>query len=208
MCEGVQVVGLYGFEMFVLKDDLLYFMYSFMFYEYCNGVNLLCVQIDSVNQLFDVNCGGCINFGLIVKLCMLIMYLQIVFDLYVCYVNLLNVEFVCVKFDLIDGLLCWVFDYLLYMCDCLLQVMFDVFVECKYLVSLDVFYMGGGVQVFFNFEKLDNGCIMMLYVVFEYLVNLVFVWLMCDIVYYEMLQVVGLLLLWFNDFVQCQYYLQ
>lgn len=189
--DGAQAAGLYGFEMLAPKDDPSHLTYSFTLYEHRNGANMLRVQTDSVNQPFDVNRGGRINLGSTAKLRTLITYLQIVSDLHARYANLSNAELARVKPDPIDGLSRWALDYLSHTRDRSLQAMLDASVERKYSASPDVFYTGGGAQVFSNFEKSDNGRILTLHAAFEHSVNLVFVRLMRDIVHYETLQAAG-----------------
>ncbi|MFP3747701.1 hypothetical protein SB816_32060, partial [Achromobacter sp. SIMBA_011] len=72
----------------------------------------------------------------------------------------------------------------------------------------DVFYTGGGAQVFSNFEKSDNGRILTLHTAFEHSVNLVFVRLMRDIVHYEMLKAAGPSTSWLGDPEQRKHYLE
>ncbi|KPJ34571.1 glycosyl transferase family 51 [Burkholderia multivorans] len=206
--DGAQAAGLYGFEMLAPKDDPSHLTYSFTLYEHRNGANLLRVQTDSVNQPFDVNRGGRINLGSTAKLRTLITYLQIVADLHARYGNMSNAELARVKPDPIDGLSRWALDYLSHTRDRSLQAMLDAAVERKYSASPDVFYTGGGAQVFSNFEKSDNGRIMTLHTAFEHSVNLVFVRLMRDIVHYEMVQTAGPSTSWLGDPEQRKQYLQ
>ncbi|MCA7900269.1 transglycosylase domain-containing protein [Burkholderia cepacia] len=206
--DGAQAAGLYGFEMLAPKDDPSHLTYSFTLYEHRNGANLLRVQTDSVNEPFDVNRGGRINLGSTAKLRTLITYLQIVSDLHARYANLSNAELARVKPDPIDGLSHWALDYLSHTRDRSLQAMLDAAVERKYSASPDVFYTGGGAQVFSNFEKSDNGRILTLHAAFEHSVNLVFVRLMRDIVHYETLQAAGPSSSWLGDPEQRRHYLQ
>ncbi|RQS74981.1 glycosyl transferase family 51 [Burkholderia sp. Bp8963] len=205
---GAQAAGLYGFEMLAPKDDPSHLTYSFTLYERRNGANVLRVQTDSVNEPFDVNRGGRINLGSTAKLRTLVTYLQIVSDLHARYGALSKAELARVKPDPMDGLSLWALDYLSHTQDRSLQSMLDAAVERKYSASPDVFYTGGGAQVFSNFEKSDNHRILTLHQAFAHSVNLVFVRLMRDIVHYEMIQTSGPSSSWLDDPEQRQHYLQ
>ncbi|MBN3790833.1 transglycosylase domain-containing protein [Burkholderia sp. Ac-20353] len=205
---GAQAAGLYGFEMLAPKDDPSHLTYSFTLYERRNGANVLRVQTDSVNEPFDVNRGGRINLGSTAKLRTLVTYLQIVSDLHARYGALSKAELARVKPDPMDGLTLWALDYLSHTQDRSLQSMLDAAVERKYSASPDVFYTGGGAQVFSNFEKSDNHRILTLHQAFAHSVNLVFVRLMRDIVHYEMIQTSGPSSSWLDDPEQRKHYLQ
>ncbi|OJA49958.1 transglycosylase domain-containing protein [Burkholderia ubonensis] len=206
--EGAQAAGLYGYEMLAPKDDPSHLTYSFTLYERRNGANVLRVQTDSVNEPFDINRGGRINLGSTAKLRTIITYLQIVSDLHARYGALSKAELARVKPDPMDGLSLWALDYLSRTQDRSLQAMLDAAVERKYSASPDVFYTGGGAQVFSNFEKSDNHRILTLHQAFAHSVNLVFVRLMRDIVHYEMIQSSGPSSSWLDDPEQRRHYLQ
>ncbi|KVP48891.1 transglycosylase domain-containing protein [Burkholderia ubonensis] len=206
--EGAQAAGLYGYEMLAPKDDPSHLTYSFTLYERRNGANVLRVQTDSVNEPFDINRGGRINLGSTAKLRTIVTYLQIVSDLHARYGALSKAELARVKPDPMDGLSLWALDYLSRTQDRSLQAMLDAAVERKYSASPDVFYTGGGAQVFSNFEKSDNHRILTLHQAFAHSVNLVFVRLMRDIVHYEMIQTSGPSSSWLDDPEQRRHYLQ
>ncbi|KVM77112.1 glycosyl transferase family 51 [Burkholderia ubonensis] len=206
--EGAQAAGLYGYEMLAPKDDPSHLTYSFTLYERRNGANVLRVQTDSVNEPFDINRGGRINLGSTAKLRTIVTYLQIVSDLHARYGALSKAELARVKPDPMDGLSLWALDYLSRTQDRSLQAMLDAAVERKYSASPDVFYTGGGAQVFSNFEKSDNHRILTLHQAFAHSVNLVFVRLMRDIVHYEMIQSSGPSSSWLDDPEQRRHYLQ
>ncbi|KWE47016.1 glycosyl transferase family 51 [Burkholderia ubonensis] len=206
--EGAQAAGLYGYEMLAPKDDPSHLTYSFTLYERRNGANVLRVQTDSVNEPFDINRGGRINLGSTAKLRTIVTYLQIVSDLHARYGKLSKAELARVKPDPMDGLSLWALDYLSHTQDRSLQAMLDAAVERKYSASPDVFYTGGGAQVFSNFEKSDNHRILTLHQAFAHSVNLVFVRLMRDIVHYEMIQTSGPSSSWLDDPEQRKHYLQ
>ncbi|RQR59487.1 glycosyl transferase family 51 [Burkholderia sp. Bp9126] len=206
--EGAQAAGLYGYEMLAPKDDPSHLTYSFTLYERRNGANVLRVQTDSVNQPFDVNRGGRINLGSTAKLRTLITYLQIVSELHARYGAMSNAALARQRPDPLDNLSRWALDYLSHTRDRSLQAMLDAAVERKYSASPDVFYTGGGAQVFSNFEKSDNHRILTLHQAFEHSVNLVFVRLMRDIVHYEMIRTSGPSTSWLGDPAQRRQYLQ
>ena len=190
--DGAQAAGLYGFEMLAPGNDASKIAYSFTLFERRNGANLLRVQTDSVNQPFDVNQGARLNLGSTAKLRTLITYLQIVSELHARYASMSADELRKVTYDKQDQLTRWALDYLCHTKDRSLTAMLDAAVERKYSASPgEMFFTGGGMQAFTNFESSDNSRILTVHRAFQHSVNLVFVRLMRDIVHYEMFQVAG-----------------
>lgn len=110
----VRVVGFVD-DMMLECGDLCGVMYSFMFYECVLGGNCVLVQVDMFDKLFDINEGVKLDLGLIVKLCMLVMYFQIVVELYKCYVDQFVVVLCKVNIFVQNLIECWVVDYFVYM---------------------------------------------------------------------------------------------
>ncbi|MFC0401130.1 transglycosylase domain-containing protein [Paraburkholderia rhizosphaerae] len=198
--DGARAAGLYGKDMLRPQDDPSKISFSFTLFEKNNGQNLMRVQTDSVNQPFDINQGARLNLGSTAKLRTIITYLQIVEELHGRYADMSPEELRAVKPDPSDLLTRWSIDYLLHTKDHSLDAMLDAAIERKYSASAgEMFYTGGGGQVFSNFESSDNGRILTVHRAFQHSVNLVFVRMMRDIVHYEMIQTSGPTTQWLDD---------
>lgn len=166
--------------------------YSFILFECMLSGNQVWVQIDNIDQFFDINEGSKLELGFIVKLWVLVSYLEIVVQIYCDYGGMSVVELCKVEVELFDFIFCWGIDYLVVSCDCDFFVMFQVVMEWCYLVSFyESFFIGGGLYIFNNFCKEDNGCWLMLLEVLCELINLFFVCLLCDLICYDIYQNVG-----------------
>jgi len=197
---GARAAGLYGFEMLRDQDDPSKIAYSFTLFEQHDGVNLLRVQTDSVNQPFDINQGSRLNLGSTAKLRTVITYLQIVSALHQRFMPMSTEELHDVHPDPQDVLTNWALDYMQHNPDRSLSAMLDAAVERRYSANPgETFYTGGGTQTFTNFEAIDNNRILSVHEAFQHSVNLVFVRLMRDIVQYRMTQIAGPSSQWLTD---------
>ncbi|CAB3750266.1 biosynthetic peptidoglycan transglycosylase [Paraburkholderia solisilvae] len=198
--DGARAAGLYGKDMLRPQDDPSKISYSLTLFEKHDGQNLVRVQTDSVNQPFDINQGARLNLGSTAKLRTIVTYLQIVEELHGRYAEMSVDELRAVKPERSDPLTYWAVDYLSHTTDHSLPAMLDAAVERKYSASAgEMFYTGGGGQVFSNFESTDNGRILTVHRAFQHSVNLVFVRMMRDIVHYEMIQTTGPTSQWLDD---------
>jgi membrane peptidoglycan carboxypeptidase len=198
--DGARAAGLYGKDMLRPQDDPSKISFSFTLFEKHGGQNLMRVQTDSVDQPFDINQGARLNLGSTAKLRTIVTYLQIVEELHGRYASMSDDELRAVKPDPSDGLTRWAIDYLLHTKDHSLPAMLDAATERKYSASAgEMFFTGGGGQVFSNFESSDNGRILTVHRAFQHSVNLVFVRMMRDIVHYEMIQTSGPSTQWLDD---------
>ena len=189
--DGAHAAGLVGFEMLRPADDSSKIAYSFTLFERRGGENLMCVQTDSVNEPFDINSGARLNLGSTAKLRTITTYPQIVSALHAKYADqdAKTLRAVIRQVDPSDALTRWALDYLSTTLDRSLPAMLEAAVQRKYSANPgEVFYTGGGVRSFNNFESSDNSQILTVQRAFQHSVNLVFVRLMRDIVHYEMIQ--------------------
>ncbi len=171
------------------KGDPEKIIYSFTLYEKTPQGNLLRVQTDNYNQPFNFNQGSMLNLGSTAKLRTLIHYLEIVAALHERYHGFTRKELRQLKSAPADKISQWAVSYLLHTDDKAIGTMLNSALTRKYSASpYEVFYTGGGVHRFSNFNKKDNLRTVSLRIAFRHSVNLVFIRLMRDIVNYHIYQ--------------------
>jgi membrane peptidoglycan carboxypeptidase len=171
------------------KGDPEKIIYSFTLYEKTPEANLLRVQTDNYNQPFNINQGSKLNLGSTAKLRTLIHYLEIIAALHERYYGLNKKELRQLKSAPADKISQWAVSYLLRAGDKPIEAMLDSALNRKYSASPhEVFYTGGGVHRFSNFDEKDNQRTVSLRNAFRRSVNLVFIRLMRDIVNYHIYQ--------------------
>jgi membrane peptidoglycan carboxypeptidase len=181
----VRASGLVGFRLLGERDDLSRIIYSFTLYERGATGNLLRVQTDNYDQPLDVNEGIRLDLGSTAKLRTLVLYLQIMADLYQQYRG--QPPQVLRKLDIHhrDHLSRWVIDQLQARPAMSLRELLDAALQRRYSASPgEAFFTGGGIHTFVNFDKADNHRILSVRDALQNSVNLVFIRLMRDIVYY------------------------
>ena len=147
------------------------------------------VQTDNYNQPFNINQGSKLNLGSTAKLRTLIHYLEIIAALHERYHGLNKKELSQLKSASSDKISQWAISYLLGTGDQTIEAMLDSALNRTYSASLhEVFYTGGGVHRFSNFNEKDNQRTVSLRNAFRRSVNLVFIRLMRDIVNYHIYQ--------------------
>ena len=167
-------------------------IYSFTLYERKQGVNLLRVQTDNVNQPLNINLNTRLELGSTAKLRTLINYLEIVADLHNKYAGMSAGELKAVPIFPDDHLTEWAVQYLSTTQDRSENAMLEAALQRKYSGNPgEAFYTGGGVHVFENFEKSENFQNFTVASGFQNSVNLVFIRLMRDIVNYYRYRVPG-----------------
>ncbi len=182
---AARTAGLYGHNMLSPKDDLSHLAFSFTLYERGEHANLLRVQTDSLDQPFDINSGARLNLGSTAKLRTLITYLQIMTKLHSLYAETGPQERGMIKLDRHDVLSRWALDYFAAHPHASLPDTLDAAMMRTYSGNpSEAFFTGGGLQKFENFEPSENTRNMTVREGFQHSVNLVFVRLMRDIVYY------------------------
>lgn len=167
-------------------------VYSFSLWERGPGANLLRVYADSYDQPLNVNEGTKLELGSTAKLRALAHYLEIVSVLHQEYSNLPVSELQAAQGKAADPLTRWAIDYLLSVQDKSRPAMLEAAMQRRYSASPgEGFFTGGGLHYFSNFDRADNGRILTVSEGLRRSVNLVFVRLMRDIVYYQMDRVPG-----------------
>jgi membrane peptidoglycan carboxypeptidase len=174
--------GLRG-EHLLEESDPAKVIYSFTLYERTGDANVLRVQTDNLNQPFDLNRGAKLDLGSTAKLRTVIHYLEIVADLHRHYHGMSRKQLQAVAVNPKDAIGRWAVDYFLTARDTSLPAMLDAALDRSYSASpAEVFFTGGGVQTFHNFDEEDDHRVMPVRQGFRNSVNLVFVRLMRDIV--------------------------
>lgn len=166
--------------------------YSFTLYERGPGANLLRVQTDNLNEPLNINQDTRLELGSTAKLRTLINYLEIIADLHKQYGAMTPAQLAAVKTLPDDHLTEWAIKYLQTTKDRGLTPMLQAALERKYSGSTgESFFTGGGVHHFDNFEPWEGGQNFTVTDAFANSVNLAFVRLMRDIVYYYRFRVPG-----------------
>jgi membrane peptidoglycan carboxypeptidase len=185
--DTAKTYGLYGFRLLSPQDDLNKIIYSFTLYERTPNGPALRVQADNLNQPFDINQSAKLGMGSSAKLRTLVTYLQIIADLHDKYGDLKPKALAKVKVSDRDPLSQWALAYLRSTPDRDLTAMLRAAMDRQYSANTsEVFFTGGGIHRFANFEKWEDSKVMSIWDAFRNSVNLPFVRLMRDIVHYYM----------------------
>jgi len=160
--------------------------YSFTLFERTADGSRVRVQTDSTDQAFDINEGSKLELGSTAKLRVLTTYLQIIAELHDKYAGKPVSELKKVDVAELDRLTQWSLEWLtLNSKNQNLDAMLDAALERKYSANTgEAFFTGGGMHVFNNFRKEDNGRNPTLKDALRESINLPFIRLMRDIVRY------------------------
>lgn len=162
-------------------------IYSVALYERTPEANVLRVHADNYDQPLDINAQTKLELGSTAKLRTLVHYLQIVAELHQRLAALSPEELAGLAIAREDRLTQWARDYLLSAADKSLEAMLEAAMERRYSASPgETFFTGGGAHRFANFDSADNGRILTVREAFHRSVNLVFIRLMRDLVYYHL----------------------
>ncbi|MGE5319711.1 MAG: hypothetical protein ACM3KD_05985, partial [Hyphomicrobiaceae bacterium] len=173
---------LIGFRL--LKPDNAFgqVIYSFTLYEKTPLGNVLRVQADNLNQPFDINSQARLDLGSTAKLRTLITYLQIISQLYDEY-RPLDVATLKQKAQpRRDVLAQWVAATLLDQPDIKRDALLDAAMGRRYSAARQMFFTGGGLHDFVNFDPKEDSQIMDVWEATKNSVNLVYIRIMRDIV--------------------------
>ena len=177
-------IGLIG-ERLLTPTSTTQVRYSFTLFELTPDGSRVRVQTDSTDQPFDINEGSKLELGSTAKMRVLTTYLQIIAELHDKYAGMTIPELKKVDVPEQDHLSRWVVDYLIQNKDRSLQPMLGAALDRKYSASPgEAFFTGGGLHVFHNFRKEDNGRIPTLRDALRESINLPFIRLMRDLVRY------------------------
>src|SRR5512143_2841376 len=180
--EAAAASGLIGFRL--LKPDNAFgkVIYSFTLYEKTPLGNVLRVQADNLNQPFDINSQARLDLGSTAKLRTLVTYLQIISNLYDDY-RTLDAKVLRQKAQpQRDVLSQWVAATLLSQPGIKRDALLDAAMGRQYSAAREMFFTGGGLHDFVNFDASDNGRVMDVWEATKNSVNLVYIRIMRDIV--------------------------
>lgn len=184
--EYVKSVGLTQ-ERMLKHGDPGNVIYSFLLYEKTPLGNVLRVEADNLNKPLDINEGVKLELGSTAKLRTLAHYLQIVSKTYE-ELSGKNIQDLKNNPELSkDPLTRWLAGELAEKPGVTLREALESAMERKFSASpAEVFFTGSGQHTFKNFNKADNSRTMSLYDGLRNSVNLVFIRLMREIVYYHL----------------------
>jgi membrane peptidoglycan carboxypeptidase len=178
----VSAHGLKG-EHLLRSGDPSKVLYSLVLYERTPGANLLRVQADSLDRPFDINDGIKMELGSTAKLRTLAHYLELVAALHDELAPLDGGALQQRARDARDPITRWAAETLRAEPGLDLEAFLQRALDRRYSANPgDQFFTGGGIHVFGNFERADNGRIMPLREGLQRSVNLVFIRLMRDLV--------------------------
>ncbi|MFJ4194324.1 transglycosylase domain-containing protein [Pseudomonas sp. NPDC089534] len=182
--EFAKQIGLIG-ERLLTPTSTTQVRYSFTLFELTPDGSRVRVQTDSTDQPFDINEGSKLELGSTAKMRVLTTYLQIIAELHDKYAGMGVPELKKVDVPDQDRLSRWVVDYLIENKDRDLSKMLGAALDRKYSASPgEAFFTGGGLHVFHNFRKEDNGRMPTLRDALRESINLPFIRLMRDLVRY------------------------
>ncbi|WP_166358652.1 transglycosylase domain-containing protein [Pseudomonas akapageensis] len=181
-------MGLFG-EHLLTPTSTTQVRYSFTLFERTPDGSRVRVQTDSTDQPFDINEGSKLELGSTAKLRVLTSYLQIITELRERFGNQSPADLKKVEVADVDHITRWAVDYLIQNKDRSLAPMLDAALERKYSANPgEAFFTGGGMHVFNNFRKEDNGRNPTLKEALRESINLPFIRLLRDIVRYTTYQ--------------------
>src|SRR4029453_2772383 len=184
--DFVRANGLTG-ERLLRNADPTQVVYSLMLFERTAGGNLLRVNADNLERPFDINGGTKLDLGSTAKLRTLAHYFEVVVLLHQELESLDKRALLELARDKqTDPLTAWTAETLAQEPDVSLDDLLQKALDRKYSASpYEAFFTGGGMHVFANFDKDDNGRRLTVREAIRRSTNLVFVRLMRDLVRYH-----------------------
>jgi len=180
--EAAAASGLIGFRLLKPENPLSQVIYSFTLYEKTPLGNVLRIQADNLNQPFDINSQARLDLGSTAKLRTLVTYLQIISQQYDEYRTLDAATLKQKAQPQRDVLSQWVAATLLSQPGIKRDALLDAAMGRKYSAGREMFFTGGGLHDFVNFDPKDNSRIMDVWEATKNSVNLVYIRIMRDIV--------------------------
>ncbi|ALZ75160.1 transglycosylase domain-containing protein [Rheinheimera sp. F8] len=160
-------------------------LYSFTLFEKTADANRVRVQTDSTDQPFDLNEHSKLELGSTAKLRVLSSYLEIIAELHQAFVDELPDSLLTMDIAPNDHITRWAANYMATTVDRSLPAMLEASLERTYSASpAERFFTGGGLQVFNNFNKDEDGKVPTIRQSLQQSHNLPFVRLLRDIVSY------------------------
>ncbi|MBU1054564.1 MAG: transglycosylase domain-containing protein [Proteobacteria bacterium] len=176
------------------KGDPSKIIYSLSLYERTPVGNMLRVQTNNFDGSFNMDEQMKLDMGSSAKLRVLVHYLDIIDKLHEQYQNLPYADLKLLSSDPgLDPLTRWTMDFLSTASDKSLYALLYAAMNRTYSAGVgERFFTGGGLHTFANFNKEDNFKVISVREAFQRSVNLVFIRMMRDIVYYHVYQRYGI----------------
>ena len=182
--DQVKSLGLIGQKLLGTENPSR-ITYSVVLYERGTDRNFVRIHADSLDEPFDINSGAKLILGSTAKLRTLITYLDLINRLHGRYAEMSSRELQAVSAKAQDPLTRWAAGYLAGASDRSLQSMLDAAMQRRYSASPnETFFTGGGMHVFHNYERSDDGKVPTVAEAFAHSINLAFIRLMRDISHY------------------------
>ena len=186
--EQARADGMIGFQL--LPENLLdKVVYTFTLYEKTpDGRNVIRVQADNFDGPLNLNEGVKLELGSTSKLRTLVSYLEAVADLHDRYINLDTAKLTTAGVNQNDHITRWAIEYMAAPdTDKSLDGMLEASLNRTYSGNPgETFYTAGGSHRFENFEKKENFQNYTVKEAFHKSVNLSFIRIMRDVMYYNM----------------------
>lgn len=189
--EFAQKVGLFGDRLLSTgqADDV---HYSFTLFERTPDGNRVRIQTDNTDQPFDINEGSKLELGSTAKLRVLNTYLEVITELHQKYAGQSAASLQKIRASVTDILSQWTLDYLLTAEDKSLHGILAAAMERQYSANPgERFFTGGGVHVFNNFKREDNGRVPTVREALQESINLPFVRMLRDLVKHSIAKNLG-----------------
>jgi len=185
--------GIIGKRMLQTHVDLSPVVYSLLLYERGEGGNLLRIQTDNYDQPLDINEGIRLDLGSTAKLRTMVHYLELVNEVYQNHKGKTANALANLPLHPRDHISQWVVGQLKAHPKISLAALMNHALDKKYSANPgEAFFTGGGVHTFANFSKSDNYKNLTVREALRDSVNLVFIRMMRDSVYYHLYKPDGL----------------
>ena len=158
-------------------------VYSLLLFERTPNGNAVRLEVDTLDQPFNVNQGGKQELGSTAKLRVLVLYLELVAELHDKYSQLSHGDLEALKTHRSDQLTQWLRATLLANPSLSLSELLNLALERTYSADPHTrFFTGGGMHRFHNFDRKDDARVLSLREAFRHSVNVPFIRLMREIV--------------------------
>ncbi|WP_422614812.1 transglycosylase domain-containing protein [Methylobacter svalbardensis] len=191
--DKARAAGILGFRLLNENVDLSSIVYSLMLFERGEKGNLLRVQTDNYDQPLDISEGIRLDLGSTAKLRTMVHYLELVIEVYQQYKDQSAQELKRIELHPRDYISAWVVGQLRVNRQINLEDLLNQALDRRFSASpYENFYTGGGLHHFNNFTRDENQKIMSVRDALRDSVNLVFIRLMRELVYYHLYKPEGI----------------
>lgn len=181
---GAEAMGLIG-KYLLAADQAEALSYSFTLFERTPGGNVVRVQTDTTEMPFDINEGSKLELGSTAKLRTLTTYLEIIAELHGRLLRKSPAAIEEFNRQQPDTLTTWVCNQMLQTPRLPIKLLLEGAMQRPYSANPEErFFTGGGLHVFGNFRREDDGRVVTVTEALQNSINLPFVRIMHDIVNY------------------------